>query len=177
MEKKKLTFKKVISIILGLVFVLAVVFGIGYLIKSNSKESEVFLTRKPSIKNLDDKVMATGRIEPREEIEIKQSLTLTNGNHWYRTAYSSDNEIGKGFRAEDLDLVQNTPSSPGNQLPATPTQPPTGNTGTNPPSTPKPEVPKQETVKLDAESTTLLQDVSKLIKELIALLKNIFNRG
>ena len=75
MEKKKLTFKKVISIILGLVFVLAVVFGIGYLIKSNSKESEVFLTRKPSIKNLDDKVMATGKIEPREEIEIKPNIT------------------------------------------------------------------------------------------------------
>lgn len=75
MEKKKLTFKKVISIILGLVFVLAVVFGIGYLIKSNSKESEVFLTRKPSIKNLDDKVMATGRIEPREEIEIKPNIS------------------------------------------------------------------------------------------------------
>ena len=75
MEKKKLTFKKVISIILGLVFVLAVVFGIGYLIKSNSKESEVFLTRKPSIKNLDDKVMATGKIEPREEIEIKPTIS------------------------------------------------------------------------------------------------------
>ncbi len=75
MEKKKLTFKKVISIILGLVFVLAVVFGIGYLIKSNSKENEVFLTRKPVIKNLDDKVMATGKIEPREEIEIKPNIS------------------------------------------------------------------------------------------------------
>ena len=75
MEKKKLTFKKVISIILGLVFVLAVVFGIGYLIKSNSRESEVFLTRKPSIKNLDDKVMATGKIETREEIEIKPNIS------------------------------------------------------------------------------------------------------
>lgn len=75
MEKKKLKFKKVISIILGLVFVLAVVFGIGYLIKSNSKENEVFLTRKPVIKNLDDKVMATGKIEPREEIEIKPNIS------------------------------------------------------------------------------------------------------
>ena len=75
MEKKKLTFKKVISIILGLVFVLAVVFGIGYLIKSNSKESEVFLTRKPSIKNLDDKVMETGKREPSEEIEIKPNIS------------------------------------------------------------------------------------------------------
>ncbi|SHK38208.1 efflux RND transporter periplasmic adaptor subunit [Epilithonimonas mollis] len=75
MEKKKFTFKKAISIFLGLIFLLAVVGGIGYLIKSNSKENEEFLTRKPSIKNLDDKVMATGKIEPREEIEIKPNIS------------------------------------------------------------------------------------------------------
>lgn len=75
MEKKKFTFKKAISIFLGLIFLLAVVGGIGYLIKSNSKENEEFLTRKPVIKNLDDKVMATGKIEPREEIEIKPNIS------------------------------------------------------------------------------------------------------
>ena len=74
MEKKKFTFKKAISIFLGLLFAVAVIGGIGYLIKSNSAENEVFLTRKPSIKNLDDKVMATGKIEPREEIEIKPNI-------------------------------------------------------------------------------------------------------
>ncbi|TDX82827.1 efflux RND transporter periplasmic adaptor subunit [Epilithonimonas xixisoli] len=73
-EKKKFTFKKAISIFLGLLFAVAVIGGIGYLIKSNSAENEVFLTRKPSIKNLDDKVMATGKIEPREEIEIKPNI-------------------------------------------------------------------------------------------------------
>ncbi|MFC0342913.1 efflux RND transporter periplasmic adaptor subunit [Epilithonimonas hispanica] len=73
-EKKKFTFKKLMTIILGIIFVLAFVGGIGYLIKSNSAENEVFLTRKPSIKNLDDKVMATGKIEPREEIEIKPNI-------------------------------------------------------------------------------------------------------
>jgi len=73
-EKKKFTFKKAISIFLGLLFVVALVGGIGYLIKSNSAENEVFLTRTPSIKNLDDKVMATGKIEPREEIEIKPNI-------------------------------------------------------------------------------------------------------
>lgn len=73
-EKKKFTFKKLMTIILGIIFVLALVGGIGYLIKSNSAENEVFLTRKPSIKNLDDKVMATGKIEPREEIEIKPNI-------------------------------------------------------------------------------------------------------
>ncbi len=75
MEKKKFTFKKAISIILGFIFVLAVVGGIGYLIKSNSQQNEVFLTRKASIKNLDDKVMATGKIEPKEEIEIKPNIS------------------------------------------------------------------------------------------------------
>ncbi len=75
MEKKKFTFKKAISIFLGLIFLLAVIGGIGYLIKSNSKENEEFLTRKPVIKNLDDKVMATGKIEPREEIEIKPNIS------------------------------------------------------------------------------------------------------
>ncbi|MCD9853658.1 efflux RND transporter periplasmic adaptor subunit [Epilithonimonas sp. JDS] len=74
MEKKKFTIKKALSIFLGLLFVVAVVVGIGYLIKSNSGENEVFLTRKPSIQNLDDKVMATGKIEPREEIEIKPNI-------------------------------------------------------------------------------------------------------
>ena len=73
-EKKKFTVKKAISIFLGLLFVVALVGGIGYLIKSNSAENEVFLTRQPSIKNLDDKVMATGKIEPREEIEIKPNI-------------------------------------------------------------------------------------------------------
>lgn len=75
MEKKKFTFKKAVSIVLGIIFILAVFGGIGYLVKSNSKENEVFLTRKPSIQNLDDKVMATGKIEPREEIEIKPNIS------------------------------------------------------------------------------------------------------
>lgn len=74
MEKKKFTIKKALSIFLGLLFVAAVVVGIGYLIKSNSGENEVFLTRKATIQNLDDKVMATGKIEPREEIEIKPNI-------------------------------------------------------------------------------------------------------
>ena len=75
MEKKKFTFKKALSIFLGLLFAAALIGGIGYLIKSNSAENEVFLTRKPTIQNLDDKVMATGKIEPREEIEIKPNIS------------------------------------------------------------------------------------------------------
>ncbi|ASK30392.1 efflux transporter periplasmic adaptor subunit [Chryseobacterium sp. T16E-39] len=72
--KKKFTLKKAIYILLGLLFVVALFSGIGYLIKSNSKESEAFLTRKPTIQNMDDKVMATGKIIPKEEIEIKPNI-------------------------------------------------------------------------------------------------------
>lgn len=72
---KNFTFKKAIYIILGLLFLVGLVMGIGYLIKSNSQESEAFLTRKPFIQNLDDKVMATGKIVPREEVEIKPNLS------------------------------------------------------------------------------------------------------
>lgn len=72
--KKKFTWKKAIYIVLGLLFALALFSGIRYLIKSNSKESEAFLTRKPTVQNMDDKVMATGKIIPKEEIEIKPNI-------------------------------------------------------------------------------------------------------
>ncbi|WP_267401742.1 MULTISPECIES: efflux RND transporter periplasmic adaptor subunit [unclassified Chryseobacterium] len=72
--KKKFTWKKAIYILLGLLFAVALISGIGYLIKSNSKENEAFLTRKPTIQNMDDKVMATGKIVPKEEIEIKPNI-------------------------------------------------------------------------------------------------------
>ncbi|UZT99719.1 efflux RND transporter periplasmic adaptor subunit [Chryseobacterium fluminis] len=72
--KKKFTWKKAIYIVLGLLFAVALFSGIGYLVKSNSKQSEAFLTRKPTIQNMDDKVMATGKIVPKEEIEIKPNI-------------------------------------------------------------------------------------------------------
>ncbi|WP_300673137.1 efflux RND transporter periplasmic adaptor subunit [Soonwooa sp.] len=78
--KKKFTFKKVLYIILGLFVLGALMMGISYVVKSNSAEKESFLTRKPTISNLDDKVMATGKIVPREEIEIKPNMSgiITN---------------------------------------------------------------------------------------------------
>ncbi|MGC5746525.1 efflux RND transporter periplasmic adaptor subunit [Chryseobacterium sp. NFX27] len=72
--KKKFTWKKAIYIVLGLLFAVALFFGIGYLVKSNSKESEAFLTRKPKYQDMEDKVMATGKIIPKEEIEIKPNI-------------------------------------------------------------------------------------------------------
>lgn len=72
--KKKFTFKKFLYLFLGLIVLAALFAGISYVVKSNSTESEIFLTRKPTISNLEDKVMATGKIVPREEIEIKPNI-------------------------------------------------------------------------------------------------------
>ena len=72
--KKKFTWKKGIYIFLGLLFAVALFSGIIYVVKSNSKQNEAFLTRKPSIQNMEDKVMATGKIVPKEEIEIKPNI-------------------------------------------------------------------------------------------------------
>lgn len=73
--KKKFTLKKAIYIVLGLLLAGALISGISYLVSSNSKESEMFLTKKPVVQNMDDKVMATGDIVPREEIEIKPNMS------------------------------------------------------------------------------------------------------
>ncbi len=72
--KKKFTLKKAIYIVLGLLFAVALFSGIGYLVKSNSQQAEAFLTRKPVIQDMEDKVMATGKIVPKEEIEIKPNI-------------------------------------------------------------------------------------------------------
>ncbi|SKB85772.1 HlyD family secretion protein [Soonwooa buanensis] len=73
--KKKFNIKKILYILFGLIVFAALAMGVSYLIKSNSSEKELFLTRKPSISTLEDKVMATGKIVPREEIEIKPNMS------------------------------------------------------------------------------------------------------
>lgn len=72
--KKKFTLKKILYLFLGLIVLAALFAGVSYVVKSNSTENEIFLTRKPTISNLEDKVMATGKIVPREEIEIKPNI-------------------------------------------------------------------------------------------------------
>lgn len=73
--KKKFTGKKALYIFLGFILAIALFAGISYLIKSNSRQNEVFLTRKPVVQDMEDKVMATGKIVPREEIEIKPNMS------------------------------------------------------------------------------------------------------
>ena len=73
--KKKFTAKKIIYIVLGLVLLFALAKGVAYLINSNSKKSEQFLTKKAVVQDMDEKVLATGKIVPREEIEIKPNIS------------------------------------------------------------------------------------------------------
>ena len=73
--KKKFTAKKIIYIVLGLVLLFALAKGVGYLVNSNSKKSEQFLTKKAVVQDMDEKVLATGKIVPREEIEIKPNIS------------------------------------------------------------------------------------------------------
>lgn len=72
--KKKFTLKKALYIFVGLIIAIGLISGIAYLISSNSKKDEVFLTKKPVVQDMEDKVMATGKIVPREEIEIKPNM-------------------------------------------------------------------------------------------------------
>lgn len=60
---------------------------------------------------LDYKVSGTTVYPKGETIAIKQKITLSNGNQWYRTEYSASKEIGNGFRAEDLiEIIPETPA-------------------------------------------------------------------
>ena len=63
---KNLNFKKILYIFIGLLLLIGLISGVGYLISSNSGKKEEFLTKKPFIQNLEDKVLATGKIVPRE---------------------------------------------------------------------------------------------------------------
>lgn len=72
--KKKSPLKKIMYIVLGIIAAVALIWVISYMVKSNSTESKEFLTRKPVVKDMEDKVMATGKIVPREEIEIKPNM-------------------------------------------------------------------------------------------------------
>ncbi|MDR2205943.1 MAG: efflux RND transporter periplasmic adaptor subunit [Flavobacteriaceae bacterium] len=73
--KKTSLLKKFLYGIFGLIALTLLIMVISYLVKSNSAEKTAFLTRKPMIQNMDDKVMATGKIVPREEIEIKPNMS------------------------------------------------------------------------------------------------------
>lgn len=100
------------------------------------------------------------------EVEINQKLTLSNGNVWYRTAYSSARELATGFRAEDLDEVNAPIAEPPVIVP--PVEP----VDPEEPPTTSPEAPGDG---FTEEDRTILKDIQKLLHELSAWFKRIFN--
>lgn len=73
--KKKSIFKKVLYILIGIIILVGLVVAVKYLIESNSQKKEQVLTEKPTVEDFEDKVVATGKIIPKEEIEIKPNLS------------------------------------------------------------------------------------------------------
>lgn len=59
---------------------------------------ECILENIPFGGKVGDKVYKVG-----EQIDIKQRLTMSDGSVWYRTPYSSDNELATGFRDMNID--------------------------------------------------------------------------
>lgn len=111
------------------------------------------------------------------KVTIAQSLILTNGNHWFRTPYSASKEIASGFRAEDLEEVVTTPVNPPKDTPTDSGSTNTHSDNSNGNSENSSGVAEDKTVSLDAGSTTLLQDVKKLLQQLLDTLKSIFKIG
>lgn len=71
----KFSLKKTLYILGGLVLIITFISTINYLIKSNSDENQEFLTKTPTLQDIEDKVMATGKIIPREEVEVKPNIS------------------------------------------------------------------------------------------------------
>lgn len=61
---------------------------------------ECILEYIPNGGKASEKIFKNGEI-----IDIKQKLTMSDGSIWYRTAYSSENEINTGFRDMNIDEV------------------------------------------------------------------------
>ncbi len=67
--------KKVIIILAIILGLAGFIFAVSYIIKSNSKEKQTFKTEKPSYQPIGKTIVATGKIVPVEEIEIKPNIS------------------------------------------------------------------------------------------------------
>lgn len=67
--------KKFVKIALIALFMILLFWAIGYIISSNSKEKELFSTEAIQLGEIEKKAVATGKIVPEEEIEIKPNIS------------------------------------------------------------------------------------------------------
>ena len=66
--------KKAFKIIIGIVLLLALVFVLKYFKDSNSKEVVDYKVEEPFFTSINTKVVATGKLNPEEEIELKPQV-------------------------------------------------------------------------------------------------------
>lgn len=67
--------KKALKIILGLGLLIALVFVLKYFKDSNSKSVEDFKTAEPFYTSINTKTVATGKLNPEEEVELKPQIS------------------------------------------------------------------------------------------------------
>lgn len=63
------------KIIIGLVLLVLLIAVLAYFKKANSEEIEEFKTEEPFYDSIDTKTVATGKLNPEEEIELKPQIT------------------------------------------------------------------------------------------------------
>ena len=66
---------KTVKIILGIVVLILLVFVLKYFKDSNAKEVVDYKTELPFYSSLDTKIVATGKLNPEEEIELKPQIS------------------------------------------------------------------------------------------------------
>ena len=66
---------KIVKYILIGILVLGALWAAAFFIKSNSKSAITYETKKPFISNIEKKTVATGKVIPEDEIEIKPQIS------------------------------------------------------------------------------------------------------
>jgi HlyD family secretion protein len=67
--------KKIVRYVVIGIFALGALWAAAFFIKSNSKSAIVYETKKPFISNIEKKTVATGKVVPEDEVEIKPQIS------------------------------------------------------------------------------------------------------
>ena len=67
--------KKSVKIILGIVLLILLVWVLAYFKKANSAAVEDFKVEEPFYTSINTKIVATGKLNPEEEIELKPQVS------------------------------------------------------------------------------------------------------
>ncbi|MDR1876370.1 MAG: efflux RND transporter periplasmic adaptor subunit [Flavobacteriaceae bacterium] len=67
--------KRVFKIVLFVIFIFLLLFSIWYVIKTNTQSNAKFMTESPIEMTIQQKSVATGKINPKEKIEIKPNIS------------------------------------------------------------------------------------------------------